>query len=102
MAQPRNMLILMSDEHTPKTLGCYGHPLVKTPALDALAARGTRSTAAYCNSPVSIPARAVFATGRYTNQLVYWDHADPYVASFISDAHSDANKWIRTCRFRRC
>src|SRR3546814_307974 len=87
MAQPRNMLILMSDEHNPKTLGCYGHPLVKTPALDALAARGTRFTDAYCNSPVCIPARAVFATGRYTHQIGYWDNADPYEGSVQSWHH---------------
>src|SRR5579884_3558121 len=39
--QPQNLLVLMSDEHNPKMLGCYGHPLVRTPTLDRLAARGT-------------------------------------------------------------
>ena len=37
-----NLLFIMSDEHNPKALGCHGHPLVKTPHIDALAARGTR------------------------------------------------------------
>ena len=67
--KPTNLLVLMSDEHNPKALGCYGHPMVKTPHLDALAERGTRFDTAYCNSPVCIPARAVFATGKYIHQL---------------------------------
>lgn len=39
---PRNVLFLMTDQHRVDTLGCYGNPLVDTPALDALAAEGTR------------------------------------------------------------
>ncbi|MFW6024130.1 MAG: sulfatase-like hydrolase/transferase [Dichotomicrobium sp.] len=78
MPSPKNLVILMSDEHNPRMLGCYGHPLVQTPNIDALAARGTRFSAAYCNSPVCVPARASFATGRYVHQIGYWDNAHPY------------------------
>jgi choline-sulfatase len=76
--KPQNLIYIMSDEHNPKMLGCYGHELVKTPNLDALAARGTRFTAAYTNCPICIPARAAFATGRYTHETKYWDNAMPY------------------------
>ena len=38
----KNTLVIMSDEHNPKMLGCADHPLCLTPNLDALAARGTR------------------------------------------------------------
>jgi len=76
--KPKNMLILMSDEHNPKILGCNGNPVARTPHIDALAARGTRFTAAYCNSPICIPARATFATGQHINRIGYWDNADPY------------------------
>ena len=74
----RNLLILMSDEHNPKVLGAAGHPLAKTPHLDALAARGARFTTAYCTTPVCVPARASFATGLFVHQHGYWDNADPY------------------------
>ncbi|MPW22248.1 sulfatase-like hydrolase/transferase [Paraburkholderia sp. CNPSo 3157] len=74
----RNLLIIMSDEHNPKVLGCAGHPMVETPNLDRLAARGTRFTSAYCTSPVCIPARASFAVGKYVHQMGYWDNADAY------------------------
>ena len=33
----KNLLIIMSDQHSNKMLGCYGHPMVRTPNLDALA-----------------------------------------------------------------
>ena len=68
----------MSDEHNPKMMGSAGHPLVKTPHLDALAARGTRFSQAYTNCPICVPARASFATGRYVHELEYWDNAIAY------------------------
>ncbi|MGN6565614.1 MAG: sulfatase-like hydrolase/transferase [Thermomicrobiales bacterium] len=77
-AQPTNLLLLMSDEHNRRMLGCYGHPLVRTPHLDALAARGVRLTNAYCNSPLCVPSRASFATGRYVHEIGAWDNARPY------------------------
>lgn len=76
--EPKNLLLLMSDEHNPRMMGCAGHPLVQTPHLDALAARGTRFTAAYCNSPLCVPSRASFAAGRYVHDLGTWDNASPY------------------------
>ncbi len=59
----RNLLIVMSDQHSNKMLGCYGHPMVRTPNLDALAGRGTVFSDAYTCCPVCIPARGGFATG---------------------------------------
>ena len=73
-----NLLVLMSDEHNPKFLHCAGHPYIETPNLDALAARGTRFTSAYTACPICVPARAAFATGRYVNEIGYWDNGDAY------------------------
>ncbi|NKB56736.1 MAG: sulfatase-like hydrolase/transferase [Alphaproteobacteria bacterium] len=85
--QPKNMLVLMSDEHNKKILGCHGNAQAITPNIDALAACGTRFTNAYCNSPICIPARATFATGQYINQIGYWDNADPYEGTVPSWHH---------------
>lgn len=74
----KNLLVIMSDEHNPKMLGCAGHPIIETPNLDRLAARGTRFSSAYCTSPVCIPARASFAVGKYIHQMGYFDNADAY------------------------
>lgn len=85
--EPMNLLVLMDDEHNKKMLGCYGHPVVKTPNLDRLAARGTRFTNAYTNSPICVPARAAFATGRYVHQTGYWDNAIAYDGKVPSWGH---------------
>ena len=73
-----NLLILCSDEHTPRAMGCAGHPIVKTPNLDRLAARGTRFTSAYTPSPICVPARASLATGRHVHATGCWSSAEPY------------------------
>jgi choline-sulfatase len=74
----RNVLVVMSDEHDPRHMGCSGSAIVRTPNLDALAARGVRFSAAYTPSPICVPARAAFATGLRVHQCRHWDNASPY------------------------
>jgi len=73
--EPTNTIFILSDEHNKRVLGCYGHPMIRTPNLDRLAARGTRFTAAYTNCPICVPARASFATGQYVHRTRCWDNA---------------------------
>lgn len=87
MKTPRNLLILMSDEHNPKIMGCAGNDIIQTPHLDALARRGTRFTSAYTTCPICVPARAAFATGKYVHQIGYWDNADGYDGAIPSWHH---------------
>ena len=77
----QNLVVIMSDEHDPRVMGCAGHPVAKTPHLDALAARGTRFTQAYTPSPICVPARAAFATGLRVHQTRHWDNAMPYTGA---------------------
>jgi choline-sulfatase len=84
---PTNLLILMSDEHSRRVLGCYGNKIVRTPNIDALAARGTRFNNAYTNCPICVPARAAFATGRYVHQIRNWDNGQPYDGSVPGWGH---------------
>ncbi|MFE3454873.1 sulfatase-like hydrolase/transferase [Nonomuraea sp. NPDC059194] len=62
---PRNVLILMTDQHRVDTLGCYGNPVVRTPALDGLAAEGTRFDRFYTPTAICTPARASLFTGTH-------------------------------------
>lgn len=68
----------MSDEHRKDALGVMGHPIVKTPNLDALAARGTLFENAYTPSPMCVPTRASVATGDHVHKTRNWDSATPY------------------------
>lgn len=83
-----NMLVIMSDEHQSRAMGCVGHPFVKTPNLDRLAARGMRFNNAYTPSPICVPARAAFATGRHVHQNRLWDNAMPYTGSIPGWGHA--------------
>src|SRR5438045_8397487 len=85
--QPPTLLFILSVEHSRRVLGCYGHPMIRTPNLDRLAARGVRFTDAYCNSPICVPSRAALATGRYVHNIRFWDNAIPYDSGVPSWHH---------------
>lgn len=65
MAERPNFLFFITDQQRADWLGCYGHPVLKTPNIDALAAQGTRFENFYAASPVCMPNRASLITGRY-------------------------------------
>lgn len=64
MANIKNILFIMADQLRWDYLSCYGHPHLKTPNIDRLAARGVRFDRAYVQSPVCGPSRASCYTGR--------------------------------------
>lgn len=75
MARP-NLLLLLSDEHAFRYLGCLpeaqgGEP-VSTPALDSLAARGTRFSDVYCQMPLCTPSRMSLLSGREARDCNAW------------------------------
>lgn len=62
---PKKILFIMCDQLRYDYLGCTGHPSIKTPHIDALAARGVRFDRTYVQSPICGPSRMSFYTGRY-------------------------------------
>jgi len=61
---PPNFLIIFVDDLGYGDLGCYGHPTIRTPHLDRMAAQGQRWTQFYVAASVCTPSRAGLITGR--------------------------------------
>jgi arylsulfatase A-like enzyme len=65
MADKRpNFILFMTDQHRADYLGCYGHPLLRTPHIDSIAEQGVLFEQFYVASPVCMPNRASLMTGR--------------------------------------
>ncbi len=67
MARAKNILFIMFDQLRWDYLGCYGHPHLETPHIDALAAKGVRFSCAYIQSPICGSSRMSIYTGRYAS-----------------------------------
>lgn len=121
--KPKNVLLLMSDQHAPFALGVNGDSVAHTPNLDALAHSAVRFDSAYCTNPVCLPSRASLLTGLYTHHngcysndtpwpydhktLAHYFHAAGYITSLIGkmhfddgqthgfDYHLDFNEWFQ-------
>ena len=91
-----NILIIISDEHRKDAMGCAGHPIIRTPHLDALAARGALFSNAYTPSPMCVPARAAIATGDYVHRIRHWDSASPYDGQRRSWMHHLRDSGVET------
>ena len=72
--QKPNILVIMSDEHNAGILGCYGNDIVKTVNLDGLATRGVTFENCYCNSPLCVPSRLSFTSGKYASRVGAWSN----------------------------
>jgi iduronate 2-sulfatase len=72
----KNVLFIVVDDLN-TTLGCYGHPLVKTPNIDRLAKMGVQFNHAYCNYAVCGPSRSSFLTGLKPETITILDNKTP-------------------------
>jgi arylsulfatase A-like enzyme len=64
-----NFILMMGDDHGWEETGYHGHPHVKTPVLDEIAARGLRLDRFHAAHPNCSPTRASFLTGRHPNRM---------------------------------
>jgi arylsulfatase A len=72
-----NIVVILCDDLGYGDLGCYGHPHIKTPNLDNMAAQGIRFTDFYSSAPVCSPSRVGLLTGRSPNRAGVFDWIPP-------------------------
>lgn len=75
-AGPKGVLLLIGDDHGLE-LGCYGHPVVRTPHLDRLAGEGVRFAEAFCTTASCSPSRSVIFTGLHNHANGQYGLAHP-------------------------
>lgn len=88
MASRPNILVIMSDQHARPFAGCYGNSLIRTPNLDRLASEGTLFTNAHCASPVCVPSRMSFMTGRLPSRNRVWNNQGVLSSGIPTWAHA--------------
>ena len=69
-----NIVFILADDLTWTDAGCYGHPDVKTPNIDRLAASGMLFTNAHCAAPACNPSRTAIMTGISPNVSGLYDN----------------------------
>jgi choline-sulfatase len=87
-AQPPSFLVLMADQLAASWLPAYGHPLVQTPHLSALAQDATVFDSAYCPFPLCAPSRSAMLTGRLASDIGVYDNAAELAATVPTLAHA--------------
>jgi arylsulfatase A len=102
-----NIILLLNDDHGWGDMSCAEHPVLKTPALDRIAAEGVRFTNFYASAPICSPARAGLFTGRIQNRFGM-DHLinidDPAIPPFhhIPPQEPTLAKQLRHAGYRTC
>ena len=101
-AEQPNFIVFLTDDQGWGDLACYGHPIIKSPNLDAFAKQSVRFTQAYSACGVCSPSRSAILTGRtpYRNGVWRWipdNHEVHLKASEITIATLLKAKGYDTC-----
>ena len=86
-AKAPNIILMMGDDHGWEETGYHGHPHVKTPVLDEMAATGLRMDRFYAAHPSCSPTRASFLTGRHPNRMGTFAPGWSFRPEEITSAH---------------
>jgi N-acetylglucosamine-6-sulfatase len=76
-AAPRNIVIVLSDDHRYDAMGFMGHPFLQTPHLDSLARNGVHFRNAFVTTALCSPSRASILTGQYAHRHRVVDNNNP-------------------------
>src|SRR5918995_859209 len=78
LAQPRNIVMFVADDHGADAYGAYGNPVIKTPNLDRLAAEGVRFTHAFATTASCSASRSVILSGVHNHRNGQYGHQHEY------------------------
>lgn len=82
-----NIVLLITDDQRNDSLGCAGHPVLLTPAIDGLAAEGVRFENAFVTTPICAASRASILTGTWERRHGYTFGTPPLSAEQIAQSY---------------
>lgn len=85
--RPPNIVFFLSDDQRADFLGCAGHPFLKTPAIDQLAAEGVRFENAFVTTPICAASRATLFTGLWERSHKYTFGTPPIANPLLDDSY---------------
>ncbi len=101
-AQRPNFVVIVADDLGWGDLGSYGHPMIRTPNIDRLAATGIRFTDGYAAAPVCSPARAGLLTGRIPSRTGIYDWIPPGSDVHLTLAETSVATLLRQAGYDTC
>lgn len=84
-----NVILIVTDDQGYRDVGCFGHPSIKTPVLDKMAAEGVRLTDFYAAASVCTPTRMALLTGCYPRRVGWPGYVLGYRISHDKGLHPD-------------
>ncbi len=97
-----NVVVILCDDLGHGDLGCFGHPAIRTPNLDRLAAEGMRLTACYSAAPVCSPSRAGLLTGRTPNRVGVYDWIPEGHPMHLPESEVTIAELLKTAGYDTC
>jgi arylsulfatase A len=97
-----NVIVLLADDLGYGDLGCFGHPKIKTPHLDRLAADGIKLTSCYCGQSVCSPSRAALMTGRNPNRYGIKDWISRDSGVFLPKTETTVAARLKAAGYATC
>jgi arylsulfatase A-like enzyme len=88
-ADPPNIVFFFTDDQTTSTIGCYGNPIVQTPNIDGLAARGTRFENAFVSHSICWVSRTTILSGLTGRSFGTSSNPDTARADAVETLYSD-------------
>ena len=86
-AQRPNIIFFLSDDHRWDRLSCAGHPVLKTPNIDRLAAEGARFPNMFVTTSICAASRASILTGLYERTHGFTFGTPPISEKHIGDSY---------------
>lgn len=97
-----NIVAILCDDLGYGDIGCFGHPIIKTPHLDQLAKDGLKLTSFYCGQSVCSPSRAALLTGRNPNRFGINDWIPPHSGICLPKTEMAIPTLLKTIDYKTC